>query len=177
MEKTAVPAKRYGRLIEVYFLQALVHQAENRGQVAAQTVALFQKALALAQPEGYALLFLERGTAVVSLLQAVISQGEPTTPLKQYAQALLNACREYGHKALAPPSGTAAELVESLTSREMEVLQLVAAGDSNQTIADKLFITVRTVKKHITNILGKLGVSNRTQAAARARELGLLPAD
>jgi LuxR family maltose regulon positive regulatory protein len=59
----------------------------------------------------------------------------------------------------------------------MEVLALIAAGDSNQTIADKLVITVRTVKKHTSNIIGKLNVGNRTQAAARARELGLLPMD
>lgn len=177
VEETAVPDKRYGRLIEVYLLRALVLQAQNRGRVTAEAVESFRRALELAQSEGYLLLFLEMGTAVVPLLQAIISQGEGPTPLKQYAQELLDACRGYGQTASPLPSGTAAELVESLTPREMEVLQFVAAGDSNQAIADELFITVRTVKKHITNILGKLGVSNRTQAAARARELGLILSD
>jgi LuxR family maltose regulon positive regulatory protein len=59
----------------------------------------------------------------------------------------------------------------------MEVLELIAAGDSNQAIAEKLVITVRTVKKHTSNIFQKLGASSRIQAVARARELGLLATD
>jgi LuxR family maltose regulon positive regulatory protein len=65
-------------------------------------------------------------------------------------------------------------LIEPLTPREMEVLHLIAAGDSNRIIADKLYVIVRTVKKHVGNIYGKLNVSRRTEAVARARELGLL---
>jgi ATP/maltotriose-dependent transcriptional regulator MalT len=67
------------------------------------------------------------------------------------------------------------ELIESLTRRELEVLGLISAGDSNQDIAGKLVITVSAVKKHTGNIYGKLGVSSRTQAVARARQLNLLP--
>jgi NarL family two-component system response regulator LiaR len=68
-------------------------------------------------------------------------------------------------------------MVEQLTPREREVLALLALGDSNQTIADKLVISVRTVKKHTSNIYGKLNVSNRTQAVAYARQAGLLPTE
>jgi DNA-binding NarL/FixJ family response regulator len=64
-----------------------------------------------------------------------------------------------------------------LTPREMEVLELLANGDSNQDIADKLVITVRTVKKHTGNIYGKLNANSRIQAVARAHELGLLTTD
>jgi LuxR family transcriptional regulator, maltose regulon positive regulatory protein len=64
-------------------------------------------------------------------------------------------------------------LPEQLSRREQEVLQLVAKGLTNQQIAERLVISIRTVKKHIENIHGKLGVQSRTQAAARARELGL----
>jgi ATP/maltotriose-dependent transcriptional regulator MalT len=64
-----------------------------------------------------------------------------------------------------------------LTLRELEVLQLIATGDSNRTIAEKLFITVSAVKKHSANIYGKLNVNSRTQAVARARLLGLFPPD
>ena len=174
---TAVPDQRYGRLIEVYLLQALIHQAQNEGKMTTAAIEAFRQALELAQPEGYVLLFLEAGTAVIPLLQAVIKQRETPAPLKAYAQQLLDACHEHGQSGSPSPPGAAAELVENLTPREMEVLQLVAAGDSNQAIADKLVITVRTVKKHITNILGKLSVDNRTQAAARARELGLITSD
>ena len=65
-------------------------------------------------------------------------------------------------------------LVEPLTDREMEVLKLLAEGLSNREIADRLFITEGTVKNHVTEILGKLGVHDRTQAALKARDLGLL---
>jgi len=68
----------------------------------------------------------------------------------------------------------AAELAEPLSLREKEVLALIAKGLSNQQIAERLLISVRTVKKHVENIHGKLGVQNRTQAVARARELRLL---
>jgi DNA-binding NarL/FixJ family response regulator len=67
-----------------------------------------------------------------------------------------------------------ASLVEPLSDREMEVLQLVAAGATNKEIAARLFLAEGTVKNHVTNILGKLGVRDRTQAALRARELGLV---
>jgi LuxR family transcriptional regulator, maltose regulon positive regulatory protein len=65
-------------------------------------------------------------------------------------------------------------IVEPLTARELEVLGLLAHGESNQAIAEQLVVTVDTVKSHITRILMKLGASNRTQAVSRARELGLL---
>ena len=66
-------------------------------------------------------------------------------------------------------------MVEPLTGREMEVLCLLAAGKSNQRIARDLVVTLDTVKTHVTHVLGKLGAANRTEAAARARQLGLLP--
>lgn len=76
---------------------------------------------------------------------------------------------------LAPrPMHPANSLEEPLTSREMEILRLVAVGDSNREISSKLFISEGTVKNHITNILGKLAVSGRAQAVLKARELGLL---
>ncbi len=65
-------------------------------------------------------------------------------------------------------------LIEPLSERELEVLRRVAAGYSNQEIAQELVLAVSTVKKHISNIYGKLGAGSRTQAVARARELGLL---
>ena len=72
--------------------------------------------------------------------------------------------------ASAPPG-----LAEPLTDREMEVLRLLAAGKSNQRIAHDLVVALNTVKKHVTHVLGKLGAANRTEAVARARELGLIP--
>jgi len=71
----------------------------------------------------------------------------------------------------APP---APGIVEPLTNRELEVLQMLAAGRSNQAIADQFVVTLDTVKKHVTHLLGKLGAANRTEAVAWAREVGLI---
>jgi len=72
-------------------------------------------------------------------------------------------------KRLIPPRSCA------LTGRELDVLRLIAAGKSNQRIAHDLVVALDTVKTHVTHILGKLGAANRTEAAARARQLGLIP--
>ena len=74
------------------------------------------------------------------------------------------------HSAAPPPP----PLAEPLSERELEILRLLAAGDSNKEIAAALYITEGTVKNHVTNILGKLDARDRTQAALRARELGLI---
>jgi LuxR family maltose regulon positive regulatory protein len=74
-----------------------------------------------------------------------------------------------------PARATVPGLVEQLTSRELEVLQMLAAGKSNQVIAGELVVTLDTVKKHVSHILGKLGAANRTEAVTRARQLGLIP--
>ena len=93
-----------------------------------------------------------------------------------YLATLARAC---GQPDAVPPQGRAAAaqpgLVEPLTDRELEVLRLLAAGRSNQRIARDLVVALDTVKKHVTHILGKLGAANRTEAAARARQLGLIP--
>ena len=92
-----------------------------------------------------------------------------------YLAALLRACGQADatppRRAVAAPPG----LAEPLTDRELEVLRLLAAGRSNQRIAHDLVVALDTVKTHVTHILGKLGAANRTEAAARARQLGLIP--
>jgi len=74
----------------------------------------------------------------------------------------------------AKPSAQSEPLVEPLSDREIEVLKLIANGASNKEIAAQLVIAEGTVKNHVTNILGKMGVRDRTQAAMKAKELGLL---
>jgi LuxR family maltose regulon positive regulatory protein len=66
-------------------------------------------------------------------------------------------------------------LVEQLTARELEVLVLLAAGTPNPRIADELVVSLDTVKKHVSHLLGKLGAANRTEAVTRARQVGLIP--
>ena len=72
------------------------------------------------------------------------------------------------------PPAPVPDLAEQLTNRELEILALLATGQSNQSIARRLFISLDTVKKHVSHVLGKLGAGNRTAAVARGRELGLI---
>jgi LuxR family maltose regulon positive regulatory protein len=174
VQTTVEPGKRYGRLLEVHLLRALAEQQAHGGDISPQAIRYLERALALAEPAGFVLLFLEEGPPLIPLLKAVIHDRTVPDQSKAYAHKLMEA---FGEPVSSLPPVEVGSLIEPLTPREMEVLQLVAAGDTNQTIADALFITVRTVKKHITNILGKLDVNNRTQAAARARELGLITSD
>jgi LuxR family maltose regulon positive regulatory protein len=103
-------------------------------------------------------------------------------PLLRHA-ATRGAHREYARRLLAAIDGTAAPavptthrpgMVESLSDRELEVLRLVAVGLPNRDIGQRLFISEKTVKTHLSNILGKLETTNRTQAVDQARRLGLL---
>lgn len=104
-----------------------------------------------------------------------------TSKAEEIAQAIRAAARgeatlekQVTGKVMARMRGGGSLLPhETLTERELEVLRLIADGKSNQEIADALFITVKTVKAHVTNILGKLGVEDRTQAAIYAHRNGL----
>jgi LuxR family maltose regulon positive regulatory protein len=104
----------------------------------------------------------------------------PSTPYRYKLLSAFNKARERSTEmgedispsAPSPPSSLA--LVEPLSEREMEVLHLIAAGYSNREIARELVIALGTVKKHINNIFGKIDAHSRTQAVARARELGLI---
>jgi LuxR family maltose regulon positive regulatory protein len=92
---------------------------------------------------------------------------------QSYLDRLARAFRPAGPRTPRATAG-AAGLAEALSVRELQVLGLLAAGKSNQQIADELVVVPDTVKKHVGHILGKLGAANRTQAVARARALRLL---
>jgi LuxR family transcriptional regulator, maltose regulon positive regulatory protein len=149
-------------------------------------------ALTLAQPEGYIRMFVDEGAPMRGLLADSSVQlaargrsiGEAEAArLLAYIEMLLAAfprtegrglrteSAEAPHSVLSPQSSV---LVEPLSEREREVLTLIAEGHSNQQIADVLIVSVGTIKKHLNNIFGKLGVESRTQAVARARALRLL---
>jgi LuxR family maltose regulon positive regulatory protein len=154
---------RVGVQIETWALQALAYW--KRGGQADSMTAL-EHGLRLAEPEGYVRLFADFELPMVRLLQEARSRAV----MPDYVGKLLTAV------GAATASLAAAEtaLPEPLSVREQQILELLAAGLTNQEIADKLIISPETVKKHTGNIYGKLGVSNRTEAAARARELDLL---
>ena len=154
---------RRGSVIKVLVVLALAREAQ--GDVSAARVAL-ERALVLAEPEGYVRLFVDEGEPMRGLLGQVAAGG--------YGQRLLAAFGKgvNGPVAAAPVEGGA--YVEPLTPREVEVLRLIAAGMRNQEIAEQLFISLATVKRHIANAYGKLGVSHRMEAVVRANELNLL---
>ncbi len=155
--------KRWGRVIELLAYQALDLEAQGQS---AQAVTALARALALAEPEGYVRTFVDQGESMAVLLRKAASQG--IAP--EYVRKVLAAFPS----TPASPHPTTQPLIEPLSDRELQVLRLVVAGLSNREIAEQLVITVGTTKWHINNIYGKLAVSHRGQAIARARELGLV---
>jgi len=147
-------------------------------------VAELTEALALAARQRYIRVFADEGAALARLLGDVMAAhraGEGTVrrvPL-DYLAAVARACASAPPTGAGPPAAAGGSaglpgLVEGLTPRELQVLELIAAGEPNQRIADDLVVTLDTVKKHVTHVLGKLSVGNRTEAVARARAIGLL---
>jgi LuxR family maltose regulon positive regulatory protein len=154
------------RVIELHILRALAFQA--KGNIA-RALAALEQAVSLAEPGGYVRIFADEGLPLARLIYEAVARG--ISP--EYTGRLLAA---FPALESAPTSHQLSEeMVEPLSERELEVLRLVAEGLSNREIAQQLFISLRTVKWHTSNIYGKLGVKNRTQAIAKARVLGILP--
>lgn len=149
--------------IEGLALQAIGYRARSEPVDAMRSL---ERALRLAEPEGFMRLFVDLGMPIARLLQEARSRGV----FSEYVEELLAA---FGQDAMQAESSNPA-LLEPLTDREQEILELIAAGLSNPEIADELFISPETVKKHAGSIYGKLDVHSRTEAASRARELDLL---
>jgi LuxR family maltose regulon positive regulatory protein len=170
--KASEEAGRTGELIEILALQALALWAKNEKERAVVTLT---RALLLAEPEGYVRTFVDEGAAMGDLLSATLEARQRghldpanRVPVRYLAKLL-------GAVAQEASALTADELLtDSLSERELEVLALVAAGESNAGIAGKLFVSTSTVKTHINNLYRKLGARSRTQALARAREMHLL---
>jgi len=148
-------------VVELLVLEALAYQGKKEMAAAVTTLG---RSVALAQPEGYKRVFLDEGERVAKLLHLLKSRQGIT----RFVNELLEA---FGPVIDAMPLPDQ-QLIEPLSGREIEVLKLIEAGLSNQEIASKLFISITTVKRHISNIYAKLDVKTRTQAVGRGRELG-----
>ena len=176
----AAAQHRMGSVIEIRVLQALAHA--DRGD-AARARALLIEALALAAPHRHLRVFVDEGPPMAALLRELPARrrreqldGGVVVP-QAFLSALSASCGRVGHPSLpaAPGGATAAPgLVEPLTPREQEILSLLADGRPNRAIAEHLFISIDTVKRHVTHVLDKLAATNRTEAVARARRIGLL---
>jgi LuxR family maltose regulon positive regulatory protein len=186
---SAEQVARVGSVISILALQVAALQASGATQ---EALRVLLRLLILAEPEGYMRVFLDAGEPMYQALQALLEtshmQKQDVSPaLVSYGQTLLDAFAREQHQAVAeetiplvsttrvhPLSQTTSRLIEPLTQREQEVLHLLAEGASNQEIARQLVVSLATAKKHVANILSKLGAANRTQAIATARSLSLL---
>jgi LuxR family maltose regulon positive regulatory protein len=157
--------------LKVMVLQAVALQAHGATDQALQFLG---DALALAEPGGFIRLFVDEGAPMAELLSTAAARGM----LPAYTRKLLAACEAEKQRdadespLLAAPA--AQPLIEPLSERELDVLRLIAQGLSNREISERLFLALSTVKGHNRQIFGKLQVQRRTEAIARARELGLL---
>jgi LuxR family maltose regulon positive regulatory protein len=177
----AMTQERLGSVIQVRALQALALQAVGDQEGG---LAILAETLALAAPQGWLRALVDEGPPMAALLRklavaATRGQAVAAQLPGPYLERLLQAFERVGLPVVpSPRRGGAAlpGLVLPLSGRELEVLELLAAGRTNQAIAEELVVTLDTVKSHLTHIFDKLGVANRTQAVIRARELGLLGA-
>ena len=156
--------------IQILTIRALAFQAQR--DIDRAMVALRQ-ALSLAEPEGFVGIFVDDGEPMARLLyEATAREIEP-----DYTRRLLAAFPITKPEQASPPKTQTpkSDIVEPLSKRELEVLQLLAEGLTNSEIAARLFLSLNTVKVHTRNIYGKLDVHSRTQAIARSQALGLWP--
>jgi LuxR family maltose regulon positive regulatory protein len=181
----AQAAERMRRVLEIELLKALTASALGHR---AEALTTLERALSLAEPEGYIRIFVDSGPPMQALLQEAHTRGIALDYVAMLLAAFFNQAtetREHADKqegtlatdsiSLSPSLQISKSLIEPLTTRELEVLRLLAIGASNSAIAEKLVISVGTAKKHVNNILAKLDVRSRTHAAIWAREHGLVP--
>jgi LuxR family maltose regulon positive regulatory protein len=152
------------KVIEVEMLRSLAFQAEGEIECA---ISCLQEALTLAEPEGYVSMFVNEGPAMARLLYTAAERG--ITP--SFTSCLIAAFPAY--QEMPQQSVHGEPLIEPLSAREREVLQLLEEGLSNREVAERLIISLSTVKSHTASIFAKLDVHSRARAITRARGLGL----
>jgi LuxR family transcriptional regulator, maltose regulon positive regulatory protein len=179
LHAAATAQSRTGGVIEIGALRALALAAAGEEDAAVDALA---QALTLACPQRYVRVFADEGRPMAALLARLIAaqKAEHGAARDVPLGCLAAVLRAFDGKDVAPGTtqdvGAAAPgLVEQLTARELEVLRLLAAGTPNPGIATELVVSLDTVKKHVSHLLGKLGAANRTEAVTRARQLGLIP--
>jgi LuxR family maltose regulon positive regulatory protein len=166
--KDAEEGGRKGCAIEILMLQALAYHIQ--GNLPAALLPL-QRVLELAESEGYVRMFLDEGKNMMQLLR----EASANNIMPDYSDKLLESFKAEQREGKGQPDKAPAQpLIEPLSQRELEVLRLIAQGLSNQEICERLFLALDTVKGHNRRIFDKLQVQRRTEAIARARELGLI---
>jgi LuxR family maltose regulon positive regulatory protein len=167
----SIGAGAHGRRIEVQMLLALTLYAQGKTRQALSTLGPI---LAQAEPEGYLRLFADEGEVMAHLLALIAPFTTASPDYLQRIQAAIAPVWQAQPDAATQPAPRST-LYELLSAREWDVLQLVAEGLSNQQIAQRLVLSLHTVKLHVKHVLAKLDATNRTQAVVRARALHILP--
>jgi len=160
--------------LKVMVLQAVALYTlalQERSEKAA-AVQLLGEALGMAEPSGFIRTFVDEGAPMAHLLYEAINREIYPEYVSRLLKAFPTDVPEQAHPSKTQDPNS--ELIEPLSEREIEVLQLIAEGLTNQEIATRLFLSLHTVKVHARNIYGKLGVKNRTQAVAKGKALGFL---
>jgi ATP/maltotriose-dependent transcriptional regulator MalT len=169
--KASEEGGRPGHGIEILVLQALAYQLQGDIPVALTSL---ERALTLAEPEGYVRMFLDEGASIEQLLREAARRGI----LPVYAGRLLSAFEAEGQtSAKESPiikTSTSQPLIEPLTERELELLRLFKTELSGPEIARELVIGLSTVRTHTKSIYSKLNVNSRRAAVRQAIELGLI---
>ena len=168
--KEAEDGGRVGSMIEILTVQSLAYKAQD--DIPSALISLHH-ALTLAKPEGYIRIFINEGIPLAQLLSEAASQGIIPDYINKLLVIIETDVLKNKNKSCQPSGLSALPLIEPLSRRELEVLQLITLGLSNREISDRLFLALTTVKGHNSNIFGKLQVKSRTEAIARAHELGL----
>ena len=161
LQKSTESSQRISRLVEVLILKTRVYREQNQLENALQQIKLI---FSLVHPQDYLRFFLDAGESIKELLEYAVKQNI----YPDYVNWLLKAFPNVA------PSSKNQNLIEPLSDREIEILQLIAAGLTNQEIGDRIFISLATVKWHTSNIYSKLSVRNRNQAVFKGRELDIL---
>ena len=182
LERSHTAAAEAGRTASTIQIGALMALALAAGGDQPGALRALASALTLASPQRHVRVFADEGAPMAALLRQLAAaqragQAEAAgAPADHLARVLAASGAEPTVIRDAAGTGAAAAgLTEPLTERELEVPRLLAAGRSNQRIARDLTVALDTIKKHVSHILAKLGVASRTEAAARARDLGLIP--
>lgn len=175
----AAAVERVNSIIEILVVETLAWSAQGDQH---QARSVLERAVRLGLPGGYVRTFVDEGTAlrqVLGHIRALVAEPVLLAYIDRLCAAFAPPVEEVATlaKAAAPahalPPGVE-PLIEPLSERELEVLRFVATGLSDRQVAEAMIVAIGTVKRHLNNIYGKLGVHSRTQALARARDLGLL---
>jgi LuxR family maltose regulon positive regulatory protein len=168
--EAAITMERHGDEIRYLVLIALAQHALGNTRAALDFLG---QALTLAEPQGYVRLFVDEGQPMAELLRFAVSHN--ISP--DYASKLLAAFPKDVMSSVPIDKEltvNAQMLAEPLSGREIEVLRLMAEGYKYKEIAERLVVSINTVRHHTRNVYSKLAANNRTQAIGKAKELNLL---